>query len=108
MAAPVKQLSALIKPTEEEKPCPPLTSFQQASLVSAPVDRNLGKGNGIWQVGVIDPTTGYTQQKEDNNAGWAKPAAGKEPWAAANMMAGQWSNPNTWETKPCAVGKTNC
>lgn len=31
-----------------------MKSFQMASLVAAPIDRNLGNGMGLVQVGVVD------------------------------------------------------
>ena len=31
-----------------------MSSFQMASLVDAPIDRNLGNGMGLVQVGVVD------------------------------------------------------
>ena len=54
--------------------CKPLSAFQRASLVNAPVDRMIGTGSLV-QVGVVDP-----RLMRSNGSGWAK----------KNMMQGQW------------------
>lgn len=56
--------------------CKPLSAFQRASLVNAPVDRMIGTGSLV-QVGVVDP-----RLRGPNASGWAN--SGK------NMMQGQW------------------
>lgn len=62
--------------------CKKLSVWERASLVNAPVDRNLGNGMGLVQVGVVNPRT--------NNAGWAK---------KGSMMNGQWGGAYLAEKK---------
>lgn len=104
--APVQQLPASAeKGPCNGKPCVKLTNFQRASLVRAPLDRNLGNGNGIVQVGVVDYNPGWAQPNMDYAA---KKDDNSNSWTAKNMMAGQWNNSGAWETNPCSMEKTNC
>lgn len=59
-----------------QDPCEVLNyDFTRASLVNAPLDRNLGGGMGLVQIGVVDPRL---------HGNWA--SANGRP----NMMQGQW------------------
>lgn len=61
---------------------PVMNAFQLASLVNAPVDRNLGNGMGLVQVGVVDP------RYHGNNAGQCN--GGQCNAGQYKRMSGQW------------------